>query len=187
MIVGIDEVGRGSWAGPLCVAAVAWPLNARVKGLADSKQVPKEKRPAMAASIRRKAASIGIGWVAATEIDRIGMGPALKLAAERALAQINVEFDSIIIDGIIKMVADPRAKTQVKADTTVPAVMAASVIAKVARDTYMRCLHPLPLYTKYNFATHVGYGTPAHRKLLAQFGPCDLHRLSYTPLKALVM
>lgn len=182
MIVGIDEVGRGSWAGPLCVAAVAWPDGARLKGLADSKLVPRDKRAGLVAKIKRKALGVGIGWVSPQQIDVIGMGPALKLAAEQALAQINVEFDAIIIDGVIKLVAHPKARTQIKADNKVPAVMAASLVAKVARDTYMQALHSQ--YTQYNFASHVGYGTPGHKKALAQYGPCDLHRFSYAPLHA---
>lgn len=181
MIVGIDEVGRGSWAGPVCVAAVAWPDHKKVTGLADSKQIPAHKRPKIALAVRKRAASIGIGWVTAPEIDRIGLTMALKIAAEQALAQITVDFETIIIDGNYKFVKDTRAITKIKADGTVPAVMAASVVAKVARDFYMHALHlQLP---DYQFVKHVGYGTRLHRSLIARFGPSAQHRLSYAPLQ----
>lgn len=184
MIVGIDEVGRGSWAGPLCVAAVAWPDDAIVKGLNDSKKVPAGKRILMAKSIRELAVDIGIGWAPASLIDKQGLTWALRYAAEAAVASLNVEFAKIIVDGNLKLIDDPRAVNIIKADTTEPSVMAASIIAKVARDTYMKLIGEL--YADYNFASHVGYGTKMHQSLLEQFGPCELHRFSFSPVKAFV-
>jgi ribonuclease HII len=184
MIVGIDEVGRGSWAGPLCVAAVAWGDSASRQGLADSKVLNAAQRVAMALKIRQQAASIGIGWSAPAEIDAIGLTGALKLAATRALAQINDELiTAVIIDGHLKIVDDPRAVAVIKADSNVPGVMAASIVAKVARDSYMQLLDRA--FGQYQFARHVGYGTALHRALLAEYGPCAHHRMSYAPLKAL--
>lgn len=186
MIVGIDEVGRGSWAGPLTVAAVAWPDRATRRGLADSKVLNAEQRVKMALRIKQRASSIGIGWVSPTEIDDIGLTAALKLAASRALLQIDQTLiTSIVIDGNIKLVSDERATTLIKADASVPAVMAASIIAKVARDSYMRRVSPL--YANYRFERHVGYGTALHRSLLAEFGPCSMHRFSYQPLKQFIV
>ncbi|MGH7196558.1 MAG: ribonuclease HII [Candidatus Saccharimonadales bacterium] len=182
MIVGIDEVGRGCLAGPICVAAVAWRDSASRKGLADSKVLNAEKRVYMAAKIRELAAGIGIGWASAREIDTLGVTAALKLAAERALAQIPQELiTAVIIDGHLKLVEDSRAVAVIKADSNVPAVMAASIVAKVARDTYMQAqdIH----FNGYQFAKHVGYGTAVHRAAITQLGPCELHRMSYAPLK----
>lgn len=182
MTVGIDEVGRGSWAGPVCVAAVAWPNNLKLKGLNDSKKVTALKRIKLARLIRELAADVGIGWATPAEVDTLGLTAALKLAAKRAVAAIRSDFTELIIDGNLALVDDPRSVTQVKADATVPAVMAASIVAKVARDAYMRALHTV--HNKYQFAKNVGYGTALHAALLKQFGPCTAHRFSYAPVKA---
>ncbi len=182
MIVGIDEVGRGSWAGPLCVAAVAWPKGARLKGLNDSKLVPAAKRVILAAKIRKIAPQIGIGWASASFIDKYGLTFALRHAAKQAMAGL-ADYEKIIVDGNLKLLDDPRANCKIKADLSVPAVMAASIIAKVARDSYMRLQGKV--YADYNFARHVGYGTKQHRTILGDIGPCVLHRFSYAPIKAL--
>jgi ribonuclease HII len=181
MIIGIDEVGRGSWAGPLCVAAVAWPDGVRLKGLADSKVVLPANRVKLAAKIRTKAVGIGIGWVPAPIIDKLGMTAALKLAATNAFVQLQLPAENIIIDGRDKMLGDIPAQYIIKADGKIPAVMAASIVAKVARDTYMHRIHQQ--FADYQFIKHVGYGTKLHRQLIAQFGPCVQHRLSYAPLR----
>lgn len=180
MIIGVDEVGRGSWAGPLCVAAVAWPDNAPIADLNDSKQLKAATRAAMAAHIRTYAAGIGIGWVSPADIDRIGLTAALRVAGQAAVRQIGISAP-VIMDGNAKLLGEMSATYIVKADASVPAVMAASIIAKVARDTYMRSLDAQ--FSGYNFATNVGYGTKAHQKAIAEQGPCSLHRLSWAPLK----
>ncbi len=183
MIVGIDEVGRGSWAGPMCVAAVAWDSPWR-KGLADSKLLTAAKRQAMTLLIKQKATGIGLGWSMPAEIDTLGVTAALKLCAARALAQINPDIiTAIIVDGHVNLIDDPRSVAVIKADTNVPAVMAASIVAKVARDNYMQLAEGR--FEGYGFASHVGYGTAVHRAALASLGPCELHRMSYAPLKAL--
>lgn len=184
MIVGIDEVGRGALAGPLCVAAVAWGDSASRRGLADSKVLTAAQREVMALKIRTQAAAIGIGWVPAADLDTMGVTAGLKLAAERALAQIDPQLiTAVIIDGHLKLIDDPRAVAVIKADTNVPAVMAASIVAKVARDSYMQCIDTI--FNGYGFAAHVGYGTAVHKAALATLGPCAQHRMSYAPLKAL--
>lgn len=185
MIVGIDEVGRGCLAGPLCVAAVAWPEGAKLKGLNDSKQVPKADRAKLALKIRKRALAIGIGWAPASLIDQKGLTFALRQAAQMAVAGLGIEYDQVIVDGNLKLIDDPRAKHQIKADCTVPAVMAASIIAKVARDTYMHKISGV--YGDYGFDSHVGYCTKRHLTLLQQFGPCEIHRFSFAPVKAFVV
>lgn len=182
MIIGVDEVGRGSWAGPVCVAAVAWPDSLVVDGLNDSKQVSAKKRPLVARLVREHAVGIGIGWVAATAVDKIGLAKALQTAAQCAVAELGDLQAPIVVDGRDRLLGDMPAQYVIKADTTVPAVMAASIIAKVARDTFMNELDKQ--YGQYQFGKHVGYGTLLHRQLIAEFGPCEHHRLSYAPLKA---
>lgn len=185
MIVGVDEVGRGSLAGPLCVAAVVWPKGARLKGLNDSKQVAKAERVRLALKIRQRAVAIGIGWAPASLIDRNGLTFALRHAAQMAVGSLGVEYEQIIVDGNLRLLDDPRARHQIKADCTVPAVMAASIIAKVARDSYMHKLSNI--YGEYGFDSHVGYCTKQHLNLLQQFGPCEIHRFSYAPVKTFVV
>jgi ribonuclease HII len=180
MIIGVDEVGRGSWAGPLCVAAVAWPDDAPVKGLNDSKKLTAAKRREMAVHIRNYAAGIGIGWVPAGEIDRIGLTAALKIGARAAVMQIG-QIAPIIMDGRDKILGDIKADYVIKADGKIPAVMAASIIAKVARDAYMAAIDAQ--FAGYNFAKHVGYGTSEHQRAIIKLGPCEHHRLSWEPLK----
>lgn len=179
MIVGIDEVGRGCLAGPLCVAAVLLG-DTTIEGLTDSKLLSTKKRQIYAEQIKQQAASIGIGWVSAKDIDKIGLSRALKHAAKGALDQITAQYNQIIIDGTIKLVDDPKAVTMKKADLLISSVSAASIIAKVARDTYMNQVDNL--FPNYGFARHVGYGTAAHLQALKTDGPSSLHRLSFAPL-----
>lgn len=180
MIIGVDEVGRGSWAGPVCVAAVAWPDAAPKKGLADSKVLTRDQRQKMAVHIRRHAYAIGVGWVGANQIDKIGLTAALRIAARAAVAQVG-EIAPIVMDGREKFLGDIEAQYIVKADGKIPAVMAASIIAKVARDTYMCAMDNT--FEGYAFTAHVGYGTKAHRKAIAERGPTAIHRLRWSPLQ----
>ena len=181
MIVGIDEVGRGAWAVPLCVGAVALG-DVELPGLTDSKKLTMKKRIAFDKEIKKQAPLVGIGWVSARDIDRIGMSQALKLAAKRAFDQIDcVEISQIIIDGTIMLLDDPRATTMKQADLLVPSVSAASVIAKVARDNYMASLDEL--FPGYGFSGHVGYGTAKHMAGIEILGATPLHRMSFAPLK----
>ncbi|HSW92135.1 MAG TPA: ribonuclease HII [Candidatus Saccharimonadales bacterium] len=180
MIVGIDEVGRGAWAGPMVVGAVLLG-DATIDGLTDSKKLTKKQRERLDIEIRQKAVAIGIGWVSAKQIDTIGLSNALKLASRRALAQIHNNYDEIIIDGTIALIDDPRVTLMKKADLLVPSVSAASIVAKVARDNYMR--HLDQVFPGYAFTGHVGYGTLLHRQAIATLGVTPLHRLSYAPLR----
>ncbi len=179
MIVGIDEVGRGAWAGPLAVGAVLLG-GVTIDGLTDSKKLTRKQRVILDLEIRQKARAVGIGWVSAKYIDRYGLSAGLKLAATRALAHIKHEYTEIIIDGTIRLVDHPKVTLMKKADLLIPSVSAASIIAKVARDNYMR--HADKVFPGYKFSSHVGYGTLAHRTAIEERGISPIHRLSFSPL-----
>lgn len=181
-ILGIDEVGRGPWAGPLVVGACVLG-DAQIEGLTDSKKLTPKKREALAPIIQEKAA-VGLGWVSAAELDELGMTAALCKACREAVKQIHVPFHEIIIDGTINFLRDTPLASHVqvltKADLLVPEVSAASIVAKVARDNYMYKL--AEKYPGYGFEKHVGYGTAAHRKALEELGVCPEHRKSFRPI-----
>lgn len=183
MILGIDEVGRGPWAGPLVVGAVVLG-DALIEGLTDSKKLTKKKRDALDVLIRRDAAGFGLGWVSADEIDEIGLGAALRLATIRAVEQVKTPYHEIIIDGTINFLKETSkgqyVTTLPKADLLIQSVSAASIIAKVARDNYMALQDDI--YPGYGFTSHVGYGTVAHRTAIETLGVTPLHRLSFAPL-----
>ena len=181
--VGIDEVGRGCWAGPLVAGAVI--LNKSIDGLKDSKKLSKKQREKMADEIQKYAVSIGLGWVQPAELDELGLTEAVRLAMRRALEQITVDYDEIVIDGNINFFPDnPKAKAVIKADDTVPTVSAASIIAKVARDNFMAEI--ANKYPDYGFERHVGYGTAFHLERLKLHGVSQLHRRSFKPVAALL-
>lgn len=177
--VGMDEVGRGSWAGPLVVGAAV--LGAPIPGIADSKILAPSRRQELDTTIRNCAAAVGLGWVQPAELDELGLSASLRLAYSRALSMIHVRFDVILIDGNVNYLpGDERAQTLINADSLKPAVSAASIIAKVARDAYM--VKAALLYPGYGFERHVGYGTEQHRHALDQFGLTPLHRRSFKPI-----
>ena len=184
MILGIDEVGRGPWAGPLVIGAVVLG-DAQIEGLTDSKKLSKKRREILDVEIREKVAGFGLGWVDPADIDEIGLSAALKLATRRAVEQINVPYSEIIIDGTINFLSETNkgkyVTTLKKADLLIPSVSAASIIAKVARDNYMT--EQDAIYPGYGFASHVGYGTAAHIAAIDKLGVTPLHRLSFGPLK----
>lgn len=177
--VGIDEVGRGCWAGPLVAGAVI--LRAEVPGLNDSKILSKKSRNELSELIHANA-HVGLGWVSPAEVDKLGLTEAVRLAMQRALDQLGVPYEEVIIDGnynFLPHIAGSQAV--IKADGTVPAVSAASIVAKVARDTYMEQLEEK--YQPWQFDRHVGYGTALHIEALKKHGISDIHRKSYKPIK----
>ncbi|HEX7483514.1 MAG TPA: ribonuclease HII [Candidatus Saccharimonadales bacterium] len=183
MILGIDEVGRGPWAGPLVIGAVVLG-SASIDGLTDSKKLTKKRRGELDVIIREQADGYGLGWVSAAEIDEIGLSAALVLATKRAVEQVSAPYHEIIIDGTINFLKDTSkgqyVTTLKKADLLIPSVSAASIIAKVARDNYMA--EQDEAYPGYKFSSHVGYGTAVHRTAIEQLGVTPLHRLSFAPL-----
>lgn len=188
MILGIDEVGRGPWAGPLVVGAVVLPENYTLDGLTDSKKLTAKRRTELDTQIREVALGWGLGWVHADEIDAVGLSAALRLATVRAVEAVNAPYHEIILDGTINFLKETSkgqyVTTMPKADLLIPAVSAASIIAKVARDSYME--EQGKLYPEYGFESHVGYGTAKHSQALSQHGVTVLHRKSFAPIAKLI-
>jgi ribonuclease HII len=186
MILGIDEVGRGPWAGPLVVGAVVLG-GIEIEGLTDSKKLSKTRRDELDIIIRDKAAGYGLGWVSAEEIDEIGLSEALKLATIRAVEQVEAPYHEIMIDGTINFLKETSkgqyVTTLAKADLLIPSVSAASIIAKVARDNFMA--EQDLVYPGYSFTSHVGYGTAVHQAAITELGVTPLHRRSFAPIAKL--
>lgn len=192
MILGIDEVGRGPLAGPLVVGAVILPPDKPewVGDLRDSKKLSAKKREALSEVILREA-TCGLGWVSALEIDEMGISRALVLACSRAVKSVqrlHVSFSEIVIDGKVNFLKGTKLENFVttipKADDLIKEVSAASIIAKVARDAYMR--EQDTKYSGYGFSTHVGYGTAKHMAAISELGICPEHRKSFEPIKSMV-
>jgi ribonuclease HII len=184
MILGIDEAGRGPWAGPLVVGAVVLGVT-QITGLDDSKKLTKKKRESLEKEIIAHASAYGLGWVSAKELDELGMSEALRLATRRAVEQIHVPYHEIIIDGTVNFLAGTTkgcyVTTMPKADALIPSVSAASILAKVARDRYMA--EQDKIYPGYGFRQNAGYGVAAHREAIEYLGVTPLHRLSFAPLR----
>jgi ribonuclease HII len=183
MILGVDEVGRGPWAGPLVVGAVVLG-GVAIPGLTDSKKISPTKREELDISIRKVAKGIGLGWVDSAMIDEIGLSQALNLATRLAVEKIKVPYHEIIIDGTVNFLKNTQkgryVKTLKQADLLIPCVSAASIIAKVARDKFMS--EQESCYPGYGFAKNMGYGTSEHANAIEKLGVTPIHRLSFAPL-----
>lgn len=178
VVAGVDEVGRGSLAGPLTACAVVLPLDARIPGLDDSKRLPPEKRERVAAGVRESATAWCVAHAEASEIDSLGMTAATRLAMRRALDGLGLELGHVLVDGTDAHVGWP-ATAVIDGDAKVAAIAAASVVAKVTRDAIMvglEVLHP-----GYGFAVNKGYGTAEHVAAIRELGPSAVHRRSFGP------
>jgi len=187
-MIGVDEVGRGAWAGPLLVvAARTKPRHQLPEGLTDSKILTKKQKELFYEQLLI-ACEFGEGWVEVSEIDEMGLAAALKIGAMRAVAELgDVENEEICIDGTVNFLDDtyPNSYTKVKADISEPVVSAASVYAKVIRDRKMTKLHFV--MPEYGFNDHVGYGTQAHIAALKEHGVSVHHRKSFKPIMKLIV
>lgn len=186
-VAGVDEVGRGSWAGPVVAAAVILPDDPSIgdvlKDVRDSKQVPEPERERLADLIVRSAQAVGVGWCSHHVIDRDGLGPANRRAMARAVASLPVQPDAILLDHFQLRECDLPQLAVPHGDARSLSIASASIIAKVFRDRWMtRCHHRFP---DYGFASNKGYGTREHREALALRGPCSLHRRSFAPIAEL--
>lgn len=186
MVIGVDEVGRGCWAGPLVAAAVGF-LGRVPEGLSDSKKLSAKRRMQLAQVIQNATEYIGIGWVWPKEINKLGLTKSVQVAMQRAynaLPGLPGECQ-IIVDGNINYLSHiSRSKAEVRADGSVSEVSAASIVAKVARDAYMQQI--ALKYQGYGFEAHVGYGTRQHVKALQRYGVLPIHRVHYKPIRALL-
>lgn len=178
-VAGVDEVGRGAWAGPVTVCAVVTDLSEPPAGLTDSKQLTPARRETVAAELLPWAAGIGFGEATPAEIDTVGMTEALRRAARRALEALPVRPDAVILDGSHDYIGAPwPVRLEVRGDAASISVAAASVLAKVRRDAQLAALG----HAEYGFADNAGYPSPAHQEALARLGPTEHHRLSWSYL-----
>ena len=176
IVVGVDEVGRGSIAGPLTVGAVALPDDPEILGLNDSKQLTPERREALAAKIADVALAIGICHVEPASIDAVGMAQALRMAMAGAIEDTGVDPDCVLIDGN-PLHIHPKEKTLVKGDARVACIAAASIVAKVTRDELMVELGDQ--YPGYHLAESKGYASPEHIAAIRERGLTPIHRASF--------
>lgn len=198
-IAGLDEAGRGSWAGPVVAGAVILPLDqpdlsqspvlSVVEGLEggcrlrDSKQLTPRQRERLYPIIESAALAVGVGIVPPEKIDEVGIVPATRQAMGLAIAQLDPPPDFLLIDFINLPGLSIPQKSITRGDALSFSIAAASIVAKVTRDRLMVRLDAR--YPGYGFARHKGYGTPQHRESLARLGPSPIHRLSFAPMKRL--
>jgi ribonuclease HII len=185
LIAGVDEAGRGPLAGPVFAAAVILDPAHPIAGLADSKQLSATRREQLAVEIRAHALAWALGRADVAEIDQINILQAALLAMRRAVENLLIAPHQVWVDGkqCPSGLACP-CRAIIKGDATVPAISAASILAKVARDAELRELHER--YPDYGFARHKGYPTLEHRDTLRRFGPCPEHRRSFAPVAAVL-
>lgn len=185
LICGVDEAGRGPWAGPVTAAAVILDPARPITGLTDSKKLSEKRRDILAPQIKDRALAWCIAHASAAEIDTLNIRQATHLAMRRAINGLNAVPVHALIDGNDCPADLPcTATTIIKGDLKEPAISAASILAKTARDAI---LHEMDAaYPVYGFAQHKGYGTAAHAKALTTHGPCPIHRQSFAPVRRAV-
>jgi ribonuclease HII len=179
-IIGVDEAGRGPWAGPVVACAVI--LAQPIEGLTDSKKLSEKKRLFLAEEIRQQAIDFSFGEASPEEIDTLNIHEATLVAMRRAIEGITKNAQQVLIDGMHapKNLSLP-AKTIISGDLLHPSISAASILAKVKRDAMMLEFHER--YPNYGFTQHKGYGTKQHQEALSFYGPCPIHRLSFRPVQ----
>ena len=183
LIAGVDEVGRGPLAGPVVAAAVILPQNCKIKGLNDSKKIPKKKHEDIFQAVKEKALAIGIGIMDNHVIDQVNIYEATKLAMKEAIAQLQLKPEHLLVDA---MELDlPISQTSiVKGDANSLSIAAASIVAKVTRDKIMANYDQE--FPGYDFSQNAGYGTAKHLEGIAKLGITPIHRTSFEPIKSLV-
>ncbi|PKO12588.1 MAG: ribonuclease HII [Chloroflexi bacterium HGW-Chloroflexi-10] len=185
-IAGLDEAGRGAWAGPVAAGVVILPMNENILkqlfGVRDSKQMTPRQREYWAEQIKQHVLAWGTGFASHAEIDQYGILPATRLAMTRALEQLTIQPQHLLIDALRLPLINLPQTAIIKGDRRSLSIAAASVLAKTARDHWMRQIDTE--YSDYGFAIHKGYGTKQHHSALCSFGPCAIHRFSFKPLQA---
>jgi len=182
LIAGVDEAGRGPLAGPVCAAAVILDPARPIAGIDDSKKLSPARRERLDVLIREQALAWSVAWAGVEEIDRLNILQATLLAMRRAVESLAIRPERVLIDGNRCPELDIAAESIVGGDGSVPAIGAASILAKVARDRLMLELDAE--CSGYGFARHKGYPTRAHLDAIERLGPCRWHRLSFAPLSS---
>ena len=180
-IAGIDEAGRGPLAGPVVSAAVILPRDFECPGLTDSKKLTEKKRDALFPIIQEKALAVGVGIADHREIDEINILQASLLSMKRAVEDLGMNADFLLVDGKFSIPMETPQNPIIKGDSLSMSIAAASIIAKVTRDHQMAELHEK--YPLYNFIKHKGYPTKAHKEAIKEHGPCPVHRMSFKGVK----
>jgi ribonuclease HII len=183
LIAGVDEAGRGPLAGPVVAAAVILNPHAPILGLNDSKKISPKKREQLYTIIQKEALAFAIASASVEEIDTLNILQATLLAMQRAVMQLTIIPQTVLIDGNCCPQLTYPCQAIIKGDETVPSISAASILAKVFRDQHMLDLDKQ--YPQHGFAIHKGYPTPQHLLALKQFGITDCHRRSFAPVKFL--
>jgi ribonuclease HII len=183
VVVGIDEVGRGAWAGPLMVGAAVLPIHRRVYGVRDSKMLPEHRREALFDRVAGWCRAWAVGAATQVECDALGMADAQRLAARRALAGLGVVPDLVLIDGNWDFVGTGNTVRIVRGDVRCLSIAVASILAKVTRDRQMRAA--APAFPHYEFQDNKGYPCWRHKMALQAYGPCTIHRRSWAFMDAL--
>ncbi|AFZ83642.1 ribonuclease HII [Candidatus Kinetoplastibacterium blastocrithidii TCC012E] len=184
IIAGVDEAGRGALAGPVYAAAVVLDYRYRIEGLDDSKKLTPKKREQLSAIIKQKSICWSVSSIDVNEIDRINILQATLLAMKNAILKLKRQPNLVLVDGNQSPELEYKVLKIVKGDSFVPAISAASILAKTERDKEMLNLHYQ--YPSYLFNKHKGYGTQEHMILLKNHGPCKEHRKSFSPVKDLI-
>ena len=188
-VAGLDEAGRGAWAGPVCAAAVVLPLDCPdladlLDGVCDSKQLSPARRESLLPIIQQVAEAVGVGWASHARVDEIGIVAATRQAMAHAVASLDGKANALLIDHVRLPDVELPQRAFPKADVRCLSVAAASIVAKVTRDRLMVALdRALP---GYGFARHKGYGTRQHREALARLGPSPIHRVSWRPIREIL-
>lgn len=184
IVAGVDEAGRGAWAGPVVAAAVVWPQGVSSSEINDSKQLTPLQREQLFLVVEDKAQAIGVGIVSHEEVDEWGVGQATRVAMQRAVDDIDMELDLVMVDGYRVGFSGVDSIGVIKGDSKYISIAAASIIAKVTRDRLMIGMHAK--YPRFGFAVHKGYGTQLHRDRLDKYGVCRIHRRSFEPVRKLL-
>lgn len=177
IVVGVDEVGKGAWAGPLTVGAAVLPTDRRVYKVRDSKQLTEAAREELFDRIAEWCVTWAVGHASPVECDELGMSAAQRLAADRALQALGCPYDHALVDGRWDFLGSGRSTTIVKGDSKCLSIAAASILAKVSRDRIMREL--APQFPGFEFESNKGYPSPVHQAALRQLGPTSIHRRSW--------
>lgn len=182
-VAGVDEAGRGAWAGPVVAACVIMPPTPRLKRIKDSKLIPESKRGPLCVKVTETALDWAVGVVGVEEIDLYGVHQANAEAMRRALQALTLAPDHVLADGTFGFELPAPTSWVVKGDAKSYVIACASIIAKVTRDQMMRELHQQ--YPEYGLAVHKGYGTSQHQQALQTYGPTPIHRTSFAPIFSL--